>query len=241
MGELEKSMQIKRVTLVDQAAMQLKKYISEKRLIAGDKLPSEAELTEMLGVNRFTVRMALQKLSALGLIETKVGEGSFVKDYSITSYLSELSDYYVSEKNMDEVYTLRKMIELECLKLLITKGSDDDIAEVRKAYDRYEATHYPVTSSQIKDAIEADLKFHYAICYYSGNKLLSQLFLLILPIVKQYIECIGEIRRNSPPEDQEDYHSKLMAAIEKRDWKASKQAYFKTTSDRFLSEEMVAE
>ena len=93
MGELEKSMQIKRVTLVDQAAMQLKKYISEKRLIAGDKLPSEAELTEMLGVNRFTVRMALQKLSALGLIETKVGEGSFVKDYSITSYLSELSDY----------------------------------------------------------------------------------------------------------------------------------------------------
>lgn len=232
MDDTKRNMQIKRVTLADQACEQLKAYISAEHLIVGDKLPSEAELAEMLGVNRFTVRMALQKLSTLGLIETRVGEGSFIKDFSITSYLNELSDFYVSDANMAEVFTLRKMIELECLKLLISKGSDEDIAEVRKAYDKYHDLRFENSAAATESGRHSDLKFHYAICYYSHNTLLSQLFALLSPIVDKYIKKIAsdriQARDENRLEDDHDYHIDVMEAIEARDWKACKTAYLKT-------------
>lgn len=46
---------------------------------AGGKIPSENELAQQFGVSRVTVRNALQKLSALELLETRFGEGSFVR------------------------------------------------------------------------------------------------------------------------------------------------------------------
>ena len=69
---------ISRASIGDQVYQQMKDQIVNGEWKAGDRLPSENELAEQFGVSRVTVRGALQKLAALGLIETKLGDGSYV-------------------------------------------------------------------------------------------------------------------------------------------------------------------
>ena len=63
----------------------------------GERLPSESEFADIFGVNRLSIRMALQKLSAVGIIETRVGEGSFVKEFSMRSFIDEISVFFENE------------------------------------------------------------------------------------------------------------------------------------------------
>lgn len=70
---------INKVNVSEQVFSQLKKAIVEGVWKPGDKIPSENELASSFGVSRMTVRQSLQKLIALGLIETKLGDGSYVR------------------------------------------------------------------------------------------------------------------------------------------------------------------
>lgn len=60
---------------------QLRAMIEHDGLKPGDRLPSERELSERLGVGRSSVREALRALELLGLIETRRGEGTFMRDF----------------------------------------------------------------------------------------------------------------------------------------------------------------
>ena len=73
---------ISKISVVDQVADEMKEKIVSGEWKPGDKLPSESDIAQMYGVNRLSVRMALQKLGTLGIIETRVGEGSFVQEFS---------------------------------------------------------------------------------------------------------------------------------------------------------------
>lgn len=61
--------------------LQIHEIVQERNLRPGDKLPSERELSEQLGAGRSSVREALRALELLGLIETRRGEGTFLKSY----------------------------------------------------------------------------------------------------------------------------------------------------------------
>ena len=49
-----------------------------------DRLPSERELSSRLNVGRSSVREALRALELVGLIETRRGEGTFIRNFTIT-------------------------------------------------------------------------------------------------------------------------------------------------------------
>ena len=69
---------IKTESLRSQVYMQLKSQLMEGVWKVGERLPSENELCNILGVSRVTVRAAIQQLEILGLVETKHGGGNFV-------------------------------------------------------------------------------------------------------------------------------------------------------------------
>jgi GntR family transcriptional repressor for pyruvate dehydrogenase complex len=54
--------------------------IQDGSLVAGERLPSEAKLAELTGVGRTSVREALAALRLMGVIETRVGAGSYVRE-----------------------------------------------------------------------------------------------------------------------------------------------------------------
>nr|WP_278850753.1 winged helix-turn-helix domain-containing protein [Enterocloster clostridioformis] len=61
---------VKKVNIGDQVYNQMKDQIMSGVWVPGEKIPSENQLMEVFGVSRGTVRQAIQKLSAVGLLET---------------------------------------------------------------------------------------------------------------------------------------------------------------------------
>ena len=72
---------IQRRSVPDEVAEQLTEAIVAGDVPPGDQLPSERELADRLGVSRPTVRAALTRLAASGLVETRQGGGSTVRDF----------------------------------------------------------------------------------------------------------------------------------------------------------------
>ena len=132
-----RKMKISRVSIVDQVCDSIKQDIADGIWKAGDRLPSEAEFAETFGVNRLSVRMALQKLSTLGIIETRVGEGSFVCSFSLKPVLSEISIFYEGADQYHDIQQLRNLLEYECMRLAAHTASEQEKAELKEALDHY--------------------------------------------------------------------------------------------------------
>src|SRR5579859_3291493 len=82
---------VARSTVVDAVADRLRKEILAGRIAAGSKLPSERELSLALGVNRLTLRAALGRLEAMGLVSTRHGSGTEVVSWRERAGLEALS------------------------------------------------------------------------------------------------------------------------------------------------------
>ncbi|TFD92500.1 FadR/GntR family transcriptional regulator [Jeotgalibacillus sp. R-1-5s-1] len=95
---------------------QLKSIIQQDRLTAGDRLPSERELSDRLNVGRSSVREALRALELLGLIETRHGEGTFLRDFR-DHHLVDLLGMFIlqSGRAEEDVAEVKRWIEEQSL------------------------------------------------------------------------------------------------------------------------------
>jgi GntR family transcriptional repressor for pyruvate dehydrogenase complex len=107
---------------------QLRNMIREDNLKPGDKIPSERELTERLNVGRSSVREALRSLELLGLIETRRGEGTFIRDFSDHRLVDLLSTFILEdEESQKDVCETKYLIELDCLRLIVQRNNDEKL------------------------------------------------------------------------------------------------------------------
>ena len=95
--------QLKRKSISDQIFDILKEKIISNQWKPGDKIPSETELAASFGVSRLSARTAIQRLSALGLVEIRVGDGTYIKDYPLDNLLTEGSELLLSVREEDEM------------------------------------------------------------------------------------------------------------------------------------------
>ena len=75
---------------LDTALHGLRALIADGALRPGDRLPSEGELCERLGVSRGSLREAIRMLAALGVLETRHGSGSYVSDLRAADLIRSL-------------------------------------------------------------------------------------------------------------------------------------------------------
>lgn len=109
---------IKKVNLVDEVYKKLKEKIVSGDWEAGQKIPSENELSEKYGVSRNTIRNAIQKLKGLNLIETRQGQGTFLKKDLNSSIISNIIPGMIFNDNeILDVLEFRSVIEKENARL----------------------------------------------------------------------------------------------------------------------------
>ena len=72
---------VKTISANEQVYEYIKDAIINGEWKEGEKIPSETKLAETFEVNRLTVRMALKRLTALGVLETRTGDGTYVKGF----------------------------------------------------------------------------------------------------------------------------------------------------------------
>lgn len=119
---------------------QIKTAIREGRLIPGNQLPPERDLTRQFGVSRVSVRDALRTLEAHGLIEVRVGArgGAFVTAPAPTLVAEGLTNMLMlaSAVTPVEVTETRIVFELAVLELAVERATEEDIAELEEICDR---------------------------------------------------------------------------------------------------------
>lgn len=115
---------------------QIKGSIFSGRLVPGDRLPSEKDLTEQFGVSRTTVRDALRVLESQGLIEIKVGAGggAFVLEPSSEPVSQALTDMLrLQGVPIDELVEARLVVEMSIIKFAADRATAEDIEAMRIA------------------------------------------------------------------------------------------------------------
>ena len=113
---------------------QIRSLIRSETLRPGDRLPSERDLGEQMGVSRVTVREAMRVLEAQGLIEIRVGArgGAIVTTPNSSRLGTRLADLIsLSPMTAAEVTEARQVFELGIIPLVIARADEKDIADLR--------------------------------------------------------------------------------------------------------------
>lgn len=119
----------------------LKAIIQKDRLQPGDKLPSERELSERLNVGRSSVREALRAMELLGLIETRRGEGTFIKEARNHRLVEVLASFILNDGLVKQELTeTRQMIEKNAVLLASERRSEAQINRLERHLDKMEET-----------------------------------------------------------------------------------------------------
>lgn len=173
-----------KVTVVDAIIEQLVTKIRDGELEPGERLPSERQLTEMLQVSRSSVREALQGLGAMGLVETKSGAGTFVKDQG-----HDLALYGNSIESLSDFLQKEMRCHMNQARLFVEQGTVTKAAEniteesSQLIYDSWKKL-YEAENQAIEDPDKMDWtihdNFHLAIAKASGNPFLVELLITLL-------------------------------------------------------------
>lgn len=192
-------MKIEKISVVDQVVDEIKQTIISDKYKAGDKLPSETEMAQLYGVNRLSVRMAFQKLNTLGVIETKVGDGSYVRDFSMYPIINEIVDFYNGEDRLEEIQQMRRLLELECVALAMKLATDEEKDELKRCLDRYHKIRDLMLSNEseslFEQTIDADLEFHSQIVKMSHNRLYEEIYYMVQKLIRSHISTLMKKRR----------------------------------------------
>ncbi|MGP3777948.1 FadR/GntR family transcriptional regulator [Halanaerobium saccharolyticum] len=160
--------QIKNNKVYEQIIEQIRELIYEGELKKGDKLPSERQLKKDLGVSRASIREAFSALEMIGLIESRPGEGTFIRDSFDEDFFNPLSLILLLNDNVaEELLELRRVLEIDCVKLAAERATAAEIEEMGLYIDDLLSS-----SGYEEESIKADKMFHYTIARASGNKVL---------------------------------------------------------------------
>jgi len=174
---------IKKENIPDQVFGILKEGIVSGRYQVGDRLPSENELAEKLGVSRSSVKIALQKLHVLGMIETRVGDGSYVKAFDVSAYLYHVSDLLLGPDDLDDIAEYRKYFEIDCARLAMQNATEADFAAVEQIVDRMDEA---VAKGDFDEYARLDYLFHYEICKSTKNRIFALSYETIGELIFQF-------------------------------------------------------
>lgn len=121
----------------------IRAYIVEKQLSYGDKIPSERELAEKLKVGRSSVREALRALELLGMIETRRGEGTFLKDFREHNLINLLGTFILEDsKAIDDIIELNSLLEYNALQLIIQNDHEKELILLANNLNKNSITRY---------------------------------------------------------------------------------------------------
>lgn len=173
---------------------QLREMISADNLKSGDKIPSERELSERLNVGRSSVREALRALELLGLIETRRGEGTFIRDFRGNQLVQLLGTFILQdEKAKLDVIETKNLIEMDFLRLVLSRADENRLFTLKSL----------VEEDQLNDD-----QFFYQIIEMADNYLFSRIWLILKDYYNSLNLRIVEYNRNS-------YFMLIEALIEK--------------------------
>ena len=207
-----------KISRVDQVYSALVTSIFREEWKPGEKLPSESELADTYGVNKLTVRMALQKLNVLGLLETRVGEGSFVRKFSIASYFNEINEMNLLSESQEEIADFRSVLQIGSFLLSLKQEPDKRQKSIEDLEKMYEKMEECLTQEKYDEFQEWDYRFHKRVCQMSSNKMMINIAQATDQLLEDYTKASG-MRSIKAGRQKEllKFHRVILDSLKKRD------------------------
>lgn len=172
--------------LNDYVAEQIRNKIIQRHYIPGSRLPNEFKLAEEYGVCRYTIREAIKKLTATGLVEVERGRGTFVKEMLPSSYVKTMIDTIIlEEQGIKEIFEARLAIEQKTAFLAAQNATAQQIETLREISRKMEEA---LELKKVNIYNDLDMQFHYNIAKMSGNKILCEILVILHDMVKLAID-----------------------------------------------------
>lgn len=185
------------------------------KLKIGDKLPTEIELSEQLGISRNSVREAIKMLSSLGVVKIRRGMGTFIVETISSSSLNQLLlSLAFHQGTSKELIELRLLMEMGATILAIDNADDKDVAKLEQMNLRLKEAQ----ESEIKDKQilrDLDLDVHFTLLEITKNAYMEKIGKTVYRLFYASIE-------NTVKEDENKAyknHQLYIDAIKKRDKK----------------------
>lgn len=161
---------IKNTKVYEQVIVQIENMIMNGTLKRGDKLPSERELVEHLKVSRTSIREALRALEVIGLIDSRQGEGNFIKQSFEDSLFEPLSIIFMLQGGKpEEIMEVRKIIEIATAAIAAKKINKEQLKNLETLAKAFK------TCEDEKINVEFDKQFHYEIAQVTENFLIKNI------------------------------------------------------------------
>lgn len=212
----------------DMVFQQFRDTIARGEWSVGQKIPSETELATQLGVSRASVRSALQRLASLGLVESRQGEGTFVRKFSGTLLFNALLPMLtVSRPSMDALLEFRLILDKEMASLAALRARQDQIDAMWTNL----AQHLLCQDDFAKAAL-CDLEFHCLIAGATGNPLLIQVYAILREVLQSALYDIVAVMGTT---NALYYHRRIIQAVEMHDTALAAQAMLDHVRDTITS------
>lgn len=190
-----------------------------KQLRPGDKIPTEMELSESLGVGRNSIREAVKILVYLGVLEIRRAEGTFVCEGFSESMIDPMIYGIILDKSdsYENLMELREMVEAGVVQLAMSKYNDEDMKnlEEKLAVMKTEIEKGP---ANIKSAFEADNDFHDAVSQMGHNPLMDKINRVVRVLTHAVrLESVTYMIEQGRGMELYEAHEKICAMLKSRD------------------------
>jgi DNA-binding FadR family transcriptional regulator len=202
---------IKKESVRGQVFGQLRDQLIRRTWLPGSKLPSEHELAQTMGVSRVAIREGIQHLVSLGILETRHGEGTFVRELSggQVHFNALIPLLVLDDIDILQVLEYRQIIEKGTAALAAERATDQDLAEMEAVYDKMVQVR-----NDVAEFARADLEFHLVLAKATGNPVIIKVNNVLRSILEVSMENIVS---TLGMEDGLHYHRLIIEAIRARD------------------------
>jgi len=192
---LERIRRIEKNNLSAEVLDEVLAYIRTNHLSVGDKLPTEEELCDSLGVSRTAVREAMKGLKERGLIDSVPGRGTFIAAPDVAVIARTISSLLMLQQcSIKDVFEVRRCLEVFLAKISSARATTAQREKIKNAYEKIKSIH-----DDVDEALAADREFHVAIAEASGNRLGAIL-------VENMMQLAVEMRRSTFNVDSDFSH-----------------------------------
>ena len=215
---------------------ELARRMAEGELAPGDRLPSERSLSEGFGVSRGVVREALRHLAAQGAVESRRGDGAYVREAPGAGLGRALAEGLAQAgQRLAHLFAFRRVLETGMAELAARHATDRDL-EILKglAADQHrrllgDPGDSPDPAAEARTDADLDAAFHQALAQATGNPVFSQALRALAPILAETRRA--ELQSPARRAASATHHLRILDAVARRDPAAARLAM-----DRHLRE-----
>jgi GntR family transcriptional regulator, transcriptional repressor for pyruvate dehydrogenase complex len=201
-------------------AAKITALITSTNLKPGDRLPTEHELSEQLGVSRTVVREAVKVLVATGLVYTRRGSGLYVADKFSTQAVLQDSLALVDPTQVISLYEFRLILEIPAARLASQRITPHELRELRAAVALNQRSAETQQRQQFR---ESDATFHRVLAEATHNPFLTSTIVTITR-AQGWVFDIAAGRTQELLQTYVEQHAAILAAIQEGEPEAAAQA-----------------